>query len=173
MKHAHEDHQSVHHAEHAAGHLDTKQGPQPGHEDNRRNFRLAVSATAHCLAGCGIGEVAGMAIATALGMGMLSSMGLAIVLGFVAGLALGIVPLLRSGFGITNALRTVIVAEGLSIAVMEAFEVLTQVLIPGVMEAGLTDAIFWLGMLAGLAAGFVAALPVNYVMIRRGMRHSH
>jgi hypothetical protein len=31
--------------------------------------RLATSATTHCLTGCAIGEIAGMAIATALGWG--------------------------------------------------------------------------------------------------------
>jgi len=136
-------------------------------------FKLTFSATLHCLLGCGIGEVGGMIIATWLGMSMINSMILAVILGFVAGLALGIVPLLRNGFSFVHALKTVIIAEGLSIAVMEAFEVGTQVLIPGVMEAGLTDAIFWIGMIAGLAVGFIAAFPVNYVMIKRGVRHQH
>lgn len=145
----------------------------PGLVDHKSHFRLAVSATVHCLVGCGFGEVVGMIIAAAIGMSMVSSMALSIILGFVAGLAMGIVPLLRAGFRIANALRTVLLAEGLSIAVMEAFEVSTQVLIPGVMEAGLTEGIFWIGMAAGLAAGFVAALPVNYVMIGRGVRHMH
>ena len=31
--------------------------------------RTAIAATLHCLTGCAIGEVAGMAIGTALGMG--------------------------------------------------------------------------------------------------------
>ena len=31
--------------------------------------RLALSATLHCLTGCGIGEVLGMVIGTALGLG--------------------------------------------------------------------------------------------------------
>ena len=65
------------------------------------------------------------------------------------------------------------IGEGLSIAVMEAFEVLTKVMIPGVMEASLSVSIFWLGMLAALAVGFIAALPVNYFMIKRGVRHQH
>jgi hypothetical protein len=47
----------------------------------------------------------------------------------------------------------------------------TNIAEPGVMEAGLTDDIFWLEMIMGLAAGFVAALPVNYIMIARGMRY--
>ena len=136
-------------------------------------LQLAISATVHCLIGCGIGEVVGMVIATALGMSMVGSMVLAVILGFVAGMGLGVVPLLKAGFSLSGALKTVVIAEGLSIAVMEAFEVWTQVMIPGVMEAGLTDGIFWLGMVAGLAAGFVAALPVNYVMIKRGVRHRH
>jgi hypothetical protein len=103
-----------------------------------------------------------MVIATASGMSMVGSMVLAVILGFVVGMALGVVPLLKAGFSLSGALKTVVIAEGLSIAVMEAVEVWTQVMIPGVMEAGLTDGIFWLGMGAGLAAGLVAALPVNH-----------
>jgi hypothetical protein len=144
---------------------------KPHHQQSY--FKLAVSATVHCLLGCGIGEVAGMIIATALDLSMPDSTIISIILGFVAGLALGILPLLRAGFSFSHALKTVIIAEGLSITVMEAFEIATQILIPGVMEAGLTDTIFWLGMLAGLVVGFIAALPVNYFMIKKGFRHQH
>lgn len=56
---------------------------------------------------------------------------------------------------------------------MEAFEILTQIMIPGVMEAHLTDMIFWVGMTISLIVGFIAALPVNYIMIKRGVRHIH
>lgn len=141
--------------------------------NNQNTFRLAVSATFHCLIGCGIGEVSGVIIGTAFGMDMISTMALAVILGFIGGLFLGILPLLRASFTFRNALKTVIVAEGLSIVVMEAFEVLTQIVIPGVMEAGLTEPIFWYGMIAALAVGFIAALPVNYVMIKKGVRHQH
>jgi len=136
-------------------------------------FKLALSATLHCLLGCGLGEVLGMVIGTFLGLSMIMTMALAITLGFVFGLAFGMLPLVRKGFTPKKALSLVIVGEGLSIAVMEAFEVYTQVNIPGVMEAGLTDSLFWLGMSAGLAAGFIAAFPVNYVMIKKGFRHQH
>ena len=136
-------------------------------------FRLAVSATFHCLIGCGIGEVGGIIIGTAFGFDMMSTMIIAIILGFIGGLSLGILPLLRASFTFKNALKTVIIAEGLSIVVMEAFEVLTQVVIPGVMEAGLSESIFWYGIIASLAVGFIAALPVNHVMIKKGVRHQH
>jgi hypothetical protein len=41
------------------------------------------------------------------------------------------------------------------------------------MEATLSDSIFWLGMVAALIVGFIAALPVNYFMIKQGVRHQH
>lgn len=66
-----------------------------------------------------------------------------------------------------------LIAEGLSIAVMETVEVLVQVNTPGVMDAHLHEWAFWKGMLFGLAAGFIAAFPVNYLFIKRGLRHKH
>ena len=143
------------------------------HPKKINTYRLAFSATFHCLIGCGIGEVGGMIIGTALKMSMLNTMILAVILGFIAGMALGIVPLLKKEFTLKNAIKTVFFAEGLSIAVMEAFEVLTQLMIPGVMEAELTDSIFWIGMIAGLGVGFIAAFPVNVIMIKKGVRHLH
>ena len=136
-------------------------------------FKLAFSATLHCLLGCGLGEVLGMIIATALAWNNFNSILLAVLLGFVFGFILGMWPLLRGGIAWVPALRTVLIAEGLSIAVMEAAEVLAQVYIPGVLESGLTDGIFWLGMLAALVAGFVAAFPVNLILVKKGIRHQH
>jgi len=160
MEHTHQHHEQIH-----------SKPANPATKDENV-MRLAISATLHCLLGCGVGEVVGMIIATYLGMSMVSSMILAILLGFVFGFALGIIPLLRK-FNFSQAFKIVLIAEGLSIAVMEAFEVFTQLAIPGVMEANLSDGIFWLGMFAALIVGFIAALPVNYYMIKRGVRHQH
>ena len=135
--------------------------------------RLATSATAHCLAGCGLGEVVGVVIGVALGLTTLATLVLAVLLGFVFGFALGLIPLRRAGFTWAWALRQVLVAEGLSIAVMETAEVLVEVYTPGVMQAGLSSPIFWGGMLLALTAGFVAAWPVNYWLVGKGIRHIH
>ena len=142
-------------------------------EENSNTFKLAFSATLHCLIGCGLGEVAGMVIGTTLVMSNHSTMILAIILGFVGGFGLGVVPLKKAGYTWKAAFKQVLVAEGLSIAVMETFEVLVQVYTPGVMDAGLTDGIFWLGMLLGLIAGFIDAFPVNYIFVKKGIRHQH
>ena len=142
-------------------------------QEDPSRIRLATSATIHCLIGCGIGEVVGMIIGTALNMSVVSTIVLAVTLGFIFGFALGIIPLLRAGYTYARAFKQVFIAEGLSIAVMETAEVLVQVYTPGVMEAGLSEPIFWLGMGLALIAGFMAAFPVNYIMIGKGVRHIH
>lgn len=134
---------------------------------------FAISATWHCLLGCGIGEVLGMIISTALHMDNVSSIVLAVIMGFIGGFALGVVPWLKHGLSFAQAAKKVLIVEGLSILVMESAQVLTEIYTPGVMEAHLTDGIFWIGMLLALAAGFVAALPINYMFAKRGVRHVH
>jgi hypothetical protein len=161
MKQAHPHEHFSHHNHH---HTNT---------EATNTFQLALSATLHCLLGCGLGEVAGMAIGSALGWDNLSQMALAIVLGFIGGFALGMRPLLKAKFTFKRAFKQVLIAEGLSIVVMETAEVLTQVYTPGVMHAHITDTVFWMGMLLALAAGFIAAFPINYYMIQKGYRHQH
>ena len=112
------------------------------HVEEQSQTKLAFSATLHCLLGCGIGEVVGIIIGTALVMTNTSTLILAVSLGFVFGFILGMRPLLKAGFNLKIAFKTVLIAEGLSIAVMEATEVLVEVYTPGVMEAGLTSWIF-------------------------------
>jgi uncharacterized protein DUF4396 len=158
------DHSNHHHHSHSHYEKNAK---------TASHFSLAISATFHCLLGCGIGEVAGMIISTVMNISMMNATILSIMLGFIAGLTLGVLPLIKAKFSFKNALKTVVIAEGLSIAVMEGFEVLTQWAIPGVMTAQLTDLIFWIGMFASLLVGFIAALPVNLIMIKKGVRHQH
>jgi len=152
-------------------HHDHNEGEQA--LEKAAQLSLAHSATLHCLLGCGIGEVIGVIIGTALGLPNLTTLVLAVVLGFVFGFILGMRPLLRAGFDFSRALRQVFIAESLSIAVMETAEVLVQVYTPGVMDAGLGSWVFWLGMVFALAAGYLAAFPVNYIMVGKGVRHIH
>jgi len=145
--------------------------PTPVRE--RKRWRLALSATLHCLLGCSIGETIGMVTGMILVLSNIITIVLTVSLGFIFGFALGMLPLLRAGFSFERAFKQVLIAETLSIAVMEGVEVLVAVNIPGVMEARVTDPIFWSGMILGLAAGFLAAYPVNYFLILKGVRHQH
>jgi len=134
---------------------------------------LATSATLHCLAGCGLGEVAGDALATGLNLSNGLTVGLGLLFGLIGGFALGIVPLRRRGLPFGVAARIVLITEGLSIAVMEATEAGVELLVPGLMAATLTQTFYWIGMAGALTAGFVVAWPVNYLLARRGLTHHH
>ena len=114
-----------------------------------------------------------MIISAALHFGNTASIIVALVLGFIGGMVLGIRPWLKAGFIFWKAFKQVLYVEGLSIAVMETAEVLSEIYTPGVMQAHLSEPIFWIGMGLALTAGFVAALPVNYILAKRGVRHAH
>ncbi|GAA3647490.1 DUF4396 domain-containing protein [Nocardioides ginsengisoli] len=138
---------------------------------NPRNA-IAASATLHCVTGCAIGEVAGLMIGTASGLSNAQTIVIAIGLAFVFGYGLSSLPLVRSGMGVRRALTIVLAADTVSIIVMEIVDNLVMAVIPGAMDAGLLDAIFWIGMLISLGAAFVAAFPVNRYLIDRGKGHA-
>jgi hypothetical protein len=145
--------------------------PQEAHREQSLN-RLATSATNHCLTGCLIGEVTGMAIATALGWGDVASIALAVGLAFLFGYSLTSLPLLRAGLAFTAIVPIALAADTVSIAIMELIDNLTIVLVPGAMDAGLGDARFWLPLLGGFAIAWPFAFAVNRAMIRRGKGHA-
>jgi hypothetical protein len=134
--------------------------------------RTAALATAHCLAGCAIGEVLGMVIGTALGLGNAATVVIAIVLAFFFGYALSMLPLLRSGLALAIALPLAFASDTFSIAVMEVVDNIAMVTIPGAMDAGLTNLLFWGSLALALAVAFVAAFPVNRYLIARGRGHA-
>jgi hypothetical protein len=134
--------------------------------------RLAFSATWHCLTGCAIGEVLGVAIGTALGWSNAPTIVLAIVLAFFFGYAFTVVPLLRSGLALGAAAGIAFAADTISIAVMELVDNAVLLVVPGAMEAGLDDPLFWGSLAFALAVAFVAAYPVNRWLIARGRGHA-
>jgi hypothetical protein len=133
---------------------------------------LAASATLHCLTGCALGEVVGLLIGTALGLGSVPTIALAVALAFLFGYALSTLPLLRMGIAFKAALGVVLAADTLSIAVMEVVDNAVMAGIPGAMDEGLVNPIFWIGMIVALTAAFVAAYPVNRFLLARGKGHA-
>ena len=134
--------------------------------------RLAFSATVHGLTGCGIGEVLGLVIATQLGWHDAPAIALAVVLAFTFGYGLTLRPLLRSGMAVRDALRLAFAADTISITVMEIVDNAILLIIPGAMDAGITDALFWGSLAIALAVAGVAAYPVNRWLIARGRGHA-
>jgi hypothetical protein len=134
--------------------------------------RLAASATTHCLTGCAIGEVLGVVIGTALGWGNFETIALAIVLAFLFGYSFTAVPLLRSGLALAAVIPIALAADTFSITVMEIVDNAIILVIPGTMEAGLGDALFWGSLAFALAVAWVAAFPVNRWLISKGRGHA-
>jgi hypothetical protein len=134
--------------------------------------RLAASATTHCLTGCAIGEVLGFVIATALGWGTVATIALAVALAYVFGYALTLRSVLKAGVALGTALGIAFAADTLSITVMEIVDNLVVLVIPGAMDAGLGDALFWWSLALALAVAWVAAFPVNRWLIARGRGHA-
>jgi hypothetical protein len=133
---------------------------------------VVVSATLHCLTGCAIGEIAGMAIGTALGFGNWGTVALSIALAFVFGYTLTSLPLLRAGLALGAVIPIALASDTVSIAVMEIVDNLVVLAVPGALEAGLGSLLFWGSLTFSLAVAFVAALPVNGWLIARGKGHA-
>jgi Domain of unknown function (DUF4396) len=133
---------------------------------------MAADATTHCLTGCAIGEVLGLAIAAQLGLDDAPSIALAVILAYVFGYALTLRPLLRSGLALGAALGVAFAADTISITVMEIVDNAVILLIPGAMDAGLGDPLFWGALALGLGVAWFAAFPVNRWLLGRGLGHA-
>lgn len=134
--------------------------------------RLALSATVHCLTGCSIGEVLGMVIGTALGWNNGPTIAVSIALAFLFGYAFTLLPLRRGGLTLGAAARLALAADTLSITVMEVVDNSVMLVVPGAMDAGLSEPRFWVTLLLSLLVAGVAAYPVNRWLIRRGRGHA-
>lgn len=142
------------------------------HKSNSSLNKLTASATTHCMTGCAIGEVLGLAIATWLGWGVAGSIAIAVALAFLFGYSLTMQPLLKSDLAFKEATKLALASDTASITTMEIVDNLIMLVIPGAMTAGLGDWLFWISMAIALAIAWVAAFPVNRWLIKRGMGHA-
>jgi hypothetical protein len=133
---------------------------------------VAISATLHCLTGCAIGEISGLVIGTALGFSNLETILLAIALAFLFGYMLTSLPLLRAGLAIGAVIPIALASDTLSIATMVVVDNVIVLAIPGAMEAGLDDTLFWASLSVALVIAGTIAVPVNRWLIGRGKGHA-
>jgi uncharacterized protein DUF4396 len=134
--------------------------------------RTAFSATVHCLTGCAIGEILGMVLSTWWGWSNTGNVLLSVSLAFVFGYSLTMLPLLQAGLTLGRSLPLAFASDTLSIATMELLDTLIIFLVPGAMNAGLGDPLFWGSLAAALFVAFWAAFPVNRALIARGKGHA-
>jgi hypothetical protein len=71
-----------------------------------------------------------------------------------------------------RAIAVALAADTLSIATMEIVDNDIVLALPGAMDAGLGDALFWGSLAASLAVALAATVPVNRALIARGKGHA-
>jgi hypothetical protein len=177
---------STEHLPHDDQHADHSDDNRPAHEGHvaaaheghtmatspRELWRVATSATLHCLTGCAIGEVLGMVLATWWGWSNGPSIALAVGLAFVFGYSFTVAPVLRAGVPLRRALTVAFAADTISIATMEIVDNAILLAVPGAMDADLLDALFWISLAFSLMVAFVVTVPVNRALIARGKGHA-
>src|ERR671912_574875 len=137
-------------------------------------LRTSAQATLHCLTGCVIGEVAGLAIGVSLVLGTWPTIILATVLAYATGMTLGLVPVIRNrNVGLVEALRIIWVGEVISIGVMEIVMNFVDYQMGGMGAPSVASWMFWRGLVFAVPAGFIAAWPVNYWLLKRELKACH
>jgi hypothetical protein len=111
-------------------------------------------------------------LATAFGWSDVPSIALAVVLAFIFGYSLTMWPLLRGGVAFGAAIGIALAADTLSIVVMEVVDNAIITAVPGAMDAGLDELLFWGSLAVALAIAFVPAVALNYYLIKRGAGHA-
>jgi len=112
-----------------------------------------------------------MAIGTALGWSDIQTIALAVGLAFLFGYALTSLPLLRAGLALGVVVPIALASDTISIATMEIVDNGIMLAVPGAMESGLGDVLFWGALSVALAVAFVLTVPVNRWLIGRGKGH--
>jgi Domain of unknown function (DUF4396) len=136
------------------------------------SWRMALTATRHCLTGCAIGEILGMFLTTWWGWGNAGSIVLSIALAFFFGYLLTYTGVRRAGADSRTAGQAALASDTVSILTMEIVDNLFILVVPGAISAGLDTALFWWSLAVSLAVAFLAAVPVNHWLMVRGKGHA-
>ncbi|HET9850536.1 MAG TPA: DUF4396 domain-containing protein [Candidatus Saccharimonadales bacterium] len=131
--------------------------------------RHAITHTRHCLTGCGIGEVAGMAIGQNLS-NIVQTI-LAVVLAFLVGYGLTFRGAKKNQMSTKDAVKLALAVDTVSIVSMEIIDNVSEWLIPGAINARLSQALFWWSLAVSLAIAFIVTVPVNRFVMSKGIGH--
>ncbi|QPM89964.1 DUF4396 domain-containing protein [Pseudooceanicola algae] len=136
---------------------------------NDSDWRRAFRSVAHCYSGCGLGEITGVAIAVGLlQAGNTVTAAVTFALAYIFGFGLTVGPEIQGGTDFRQAIADAFKAETPSIAVMEIVAIGVDLSLAG--SAGMGEWVFWSSLVISLSCGLFAAWPVNYWLIRKGVK---
>ena len=151
--------------------------PLPGLHERyvAARWRQTLGSTMHCVAGDGVGILAGAVISSVLGLTGLLEMLLEYIMGFAFGWTIFQALFMRdmAGGSYWRALRSTFVSELLSMNLLMAG------MVPTVMwlRTRITSAAdpmtprFWFVMSMGLLVGFIIAYPMNWWLVTYHLKH--
>ena len=114
-----------------------------------------------------------MVLSTAAAWSDVVSIAVSTVLAFAFGYGLTMLPLVRSGLALSTAIGTALASDTVSIVIMELIDNAAMIFVPGALDAGLGDVLFWGTLLGGLAIAYPVAFGVNLYLIRNGAVRAH
>ena len=133
--------------------------------------RQAITHTRHCLTGCAIGEIGGMAAGQNLSN--ITQTALAVILAFFFGYSLTFWGA-RDKMTAKEAIKLALAVDTISIISMGIIDNISEWLIPGAINAKLHNIIFWWSLALSLAVAFIVTVPVNRFVMSKGIgRHNH
>lgn len=138
-------------------------------------WRQALGSTMHCVAGDGIGILAGAAIGSFLTLPQGLDIVLEYVLGFGFGWTIFQALFMRdmAGGSYWRSLTSTFIPELLSMNFLMSAMVLVAALGRALVGKPMTPAMpqFWFVMSMALLAGFVVAYPMNWWLVAKGLKH--
>ena len=149
-------------------------GAHAHHGHGGSSLKTSFNATLHCLTGCVIGEVAGLLIGVSLGLDPWQTIAMATGLAYLSGMTLGLLPVMRDrGVGLVDAFKIIWIGEVISIGVMELVMNFVDYQMGGMTAPTVWSWMFWRGIAFAIPAGFLAAWPVNYWLLKRELKACH
>jgi hypothetical protein len=151
--------------------------PLPGLHERyiTARWRQTLGSTMHCVAGDGVGILAGAALASILGLGGPTQVIVEYVLGFAFGWMIFQALFMRemAGGSYSRSLANTFIPELLSMNLLMAGMVPTVMALRMRIASG-TDPwtpAFWFVMSIGLLVGFVIAYPMNWWLVANNLKH--
>lgn len=151
--------------------------PLPGlHEQYvAARWRQVLGSTMHCVAGDGIGILAGAALGSILTLPHLADIALEYVLGFSFGWTIFQALFMRdmAGGSYRRSLINTFIPEFLSMNFLMTGMVLTAALGRMLIDRPLSPLTpeFWFVMSMALLVGFIVAYPMNWWLVANGLKH--